>query len=303
MRLSSLAVVLLALTQTSRVAAQLVVELPFDAGIPAREMHGSEVERLDLTPLQDVHASSKIRRTTNQRLGVKPLHPRANTSGTKEAPRPIAPVSSASLETVFSVLAPVASLSSASLGGVAFAPSPPSPEPLVLSSFDGTAASGGIRPGTTWVGQVTQGTGYITIGGSARDDNGWGATGLTLDATGMNSITITGQRNVGHVAGSLFLQLEDRAIGTRIFAFDSTLFAVGTPTQVQIVIGVWSSDFDFTQISGWNIGGGGVGQQDFRMTLQNVTLSASAIPEPSTCAAIMGATLLGFAFLRRRQKA
>ena len=50
MRLSSLAVVLLALTLTSRVAAQLIVELPLDAGVPAREMHGIEVARHELKP-------------------------------------------------------------------------------------------------------------------------------------------------------------------------------------------------------------------------------------------------------------
>ncbi len=283
MRLSSLAVVLLALTLTSRVAAQLIVELPFNAGIPAREMRGSETVGADL-------------RAARQ-------EPRPIPASRPSVPRPVVPVPVRPLESIISLLEPIGPLTPASAERMAFIPlSPPPPEPIVISSFDGTAGSGGIRAGTTWVGQVTQGVGYLTIGGTARDDNGWGATGLSVNATGLNYITITAQRDAGHAASSLFLQLEDRYVGTRVFGLDSSLFAVGTPTQVQIVLGVWSGGFDFTQITGWNIGGGSLGTLDFRMTLHDVTLTASAIPEPATYAALMGAALLGLAVVRRRRK-
>ncbi len=281
---------------------QLIVELPFNAGVPAREMRSSEVERLDLKPLRDVQASSEIRPPPNQRLGVKPLHPSANASTTNEAPRPVVPVLVRPVETVFSLLGPIASLTPASTERVAFIslPSAPPPEPIVISSFDGTVASGGIRTNTTWVGQVTQGAGYITIGGSARDDNGWGSTGLSLNATGLNTLTVTAQRDAGNAGGWLFLQFEDHRLTTSVFSLSSLLFAVGAPTQVQIVLGVWSSGFDFTQITGWSIGGGGLGTQDFRMTLHDVSLSATAIPEPATVAGLMGLAALGAGVWRRR---
>jgi len=179
---------------------------------------------------------------------------------------------------------------------------PPPPAPITLSTFGGEPGGGSIRPGSTWVGNVTPGAGYITIGGNARDDNGWGATGLNLNLTGMNTLTITAQRDPGHATSSLFLQIDARDLTAHYFAVSSSLFAVGTPTQVQIVIGVWSSDFDFTQITSWSIGGGGLGVDNFRMTLSEVGFSASAIPEPSTYAAWAGMATLACAFWRRRRR-
>jgi hypothetical protein len=41
------------------------------------------------------------------------------------------------------------------------------------------------------VGNTTQNATTLTVGGNARDDNGWGATGLSLNATGMNVLTVT----------------------------------------------------------------------------------------------------------------
>ncbi len=280
MHLRSLAFVLLAMAAGPCAFAQIVVELPFDAGTPAREMRSREQAGADLR-------------------GARPL-PLPTPSS-----RYVSPGFAQPIESVLRPLATSATLAAGSTDRIASTsppPPPPPPESIVLTTFDGTAGSGSIRSGTTWVGNVSQGAGYITIGGTARDDNGFGATGLSLNATAMNTLTITAQRNAGHAAGSLFLQLEDRTLGTRLFAFDATLFAVGTPTQVQIVIGVWSADFDFTQISGWNIGGGGVGTLDFRMSLHQVEFSATAIPEPSTVAALMGFAVLGAAFWQRRRR-
>ncbi len=179
---------------------------------------------------------------------------------------------------------------------------PPAPvNPTVLSTFNGSAADGGIRANTTWVGQVTQGSGYITIGGTAGNDNGWGTTGLLINATGLNTLSITAQRDPGHAGGSLSFQFEDHRLITSVFSVNSSLFAVGTPTQVQIVLGTWTGDFDFAQITGWSLGGGGLATQDFRMSLHHVELTATAIPEPSTYAAILGAALLGIAAYRRHR--
>ena len=253
MHLRSLAFVLLATAAGPWAFAQVVVELPFDAGTPAREMRSRERVGADLRaarvaePLRLRRNGKPFRYEQTARAEVGPYQ------GSESSPLAL-------LAGTASAIFPPALASPISLSIPP--PPPPPPESLVLSSFDGTAGSGSIRTGTKWVGNVSQSAGYITIGGTARDDNGFGATGLSLNATGMNTLTVTAQRNAGNTAGSLFLQLEDRHVGTLLFAVDTSLFAVGTPTQVQIVIGVWSSDFDFTQISGWNIGGGGVGTLD-----------------------------------------
>jgi hypothetical protein len=174
------------------------------------------------------------------------------------------------------------------------------PTMIRLSSFSGDAASGSIRSGTTWEGNVAQGAASITIGGTARDDNGWGKTGLALDVSGMNFITITAQRDTGNQAGTLFLQLEDLRLTTSVFSVDTSLISFDTPTQVQISITGWPVGFDSTNITGWNIGGGGLGTQDFRMTLYGVDLSATAIPEPAEIAALSGLVALAAAAYRRR---
>jgi hypothetical protein len=174
---------------------------------------------------------------------------------------------------------------------------------IVLDSFDAGSANGSVRPLTTWVGQVTQNPTSITISGTARNDNGWGANSLNLDATGLTFLNVTAQRDPGHAGSSLFLQLEDRAASTNthVIAIDTSLFAIGSPTMVQVPIGAYSPQFLANAIGSWSIGGGGVGTDDFRMTLYNLELTATAIPEPATVAAGLGVAAFGVGLLRRRR--
>ena len=116
----------------------------------------------------------------------------------------------------------------------------------------------------------------------------------------MNSIILVAQRNAGNTAPSLFLQFEDRLSATQVFSVSTSLFAVGTLTTVQSPLGAWNLEFAPTQIVGWNIGGGGVGTNDFRMTLDNLTFSATAVPEPAHAALALAALALGLAARRRR---
>jgi len=189
----------------------------------------------------------------------------------------------------------------------AFAQLPPlaasAPSSISLDSFDAGSASGSVLTSTSWNGQVTQNATSITIAGSALNDNGWAARGLNLDASGLGFITVTAQRDTGHATSSLFIQFEDRAASTNtaVFSVDASQFAFGTPTTVSIAIGTWPSAFNSTQIGGWSIGGGGVGTSDFRMTLHNLELTASAIPEPEFYAAASALAALAFAAHRRRR--
>ena len=147
---------------------------------------------------------------------------------------------------------------------------------VVLDSFNAGASTGSVRAGTSWVGNVTPNPTTITVGGNARDENGWIATGQSINATGMNFLSITAQRDGGNAASSVVVQFEDRNLRTQIFSVSSASFALGTLTQVQIPITGWSAGFDQTQITSWSIGGGGLGTTAFHMTFDQLALSATA---------------------------
>lgn len=174
---------------------------------------------------------------------------------------------------------------------------------VLLSSFDSTAGSGSVRAGTSWVGHVTQNSGSITVGSGAGDDNGWSASGLSLNATGMNFLTITAQRETGNLAPSIFIQLEDRALRTQIFSVSTALFAVGVPTVVHIPITSWTINFGSNDIASWSIGGGGLGTVPLRLTFDEVSFGVTAIPEPSTVALLAGFTAFCITVAYRRRAA
>jgi len=175
-----------------------------------------------------------------------------------------------------------------------------SPASLTLSSFDSSAGSGSVRANTSWVGQVTQNASSITVAGIAGDDNGWGATGLSLDASSMTFLAITAQRDAGNLAPSVFIQIEDRTLRTKVYSVSTSLFAFGTPTTVHVPLAGWTIDFGASDIFGWSIGGGNVGDVAFRLTFSDVGFTTSAIPEPSTYAALLGlSACLAVAWRRR----
>lgn len=173
---------------------------------------------------------------------------------------------------------------------------------IVLDDFNTGTVSGAAKTGTSWLGQVTQNPTTLTIGGSAMNDNGWEDTGLSLDLSAMNFIYITAQRDSGHNAATNFVvEFIDSLLGAQQFTVPTSSFLVGTLTQVQIAIGSWT--IDPAQITDWTIGGGTTPTLAYRMTLDSLKVSASAIPEPSTYAAMAGALVLGFAVWHRRRVA
>lgn len=171
----------------------------------------------------------------------------------------------------------------------------------VLSSFAPTDP-GAVRAGTSWVGQVTQNASSLTVAGSAADDNGWGASGLSLNAASYTYLIITAQRDAGNGTPTLFLQFEDRSSRTKVFSVSTSLFAVGSPTAVQIPLSGWTIDFGSNDIFAWSIGGGSVGTVPLRMTFDEVAFSVSAIPEPAASAAILAAVGLAAAAIHRRRR-
>ena len=172
---------------------------------------------------------------------------------------------------------------------------------IVLDNFSGGGPSS-IRSGTSWagVGNVVQNlNGTMTVGNTALNDSGWGATGVTINATGMNFITIVAQNDGVNPAPSLVIGFSDGALHSQIFSVPTFSFATGASTTVQIPISSWGP-VDPANITGWRIGGGTAGVVAFTMTFDDLSLTTSAIPEPATYAALTGVLALGFTIWRRR---
>ena len=174
---------------------------------------------------------------------------------------------------------------------------------IVLGDFNSGTASGAVLGGSSWVGQVAQNATSITVSGAATDQNGWFATTSPLNATGMNFIQITAQRDAGHTAPSFVVLFEDAALTLPFstFSINASSFVTGVMTTVQIPISGWTPGFDPAQITGWSIGGGSPGLASFPMTVDHLSLPTTAIPEPGACAAVAGSCALGLAFRRRRK--
>lgn len=152
---------------------------------------------------------------------------------------------------------------------------------IELESFAQPGAQGTVVSTSSWAptGNVRRLPDTIVVAGTARDDNGWGASGLKLDARAMNYVTIVAQCDTGNMAGSLVFQLEDAALRTHTVAVPTAQFALGMMTAVQFPLGVWPAavNFDASQITGWTLGGGTVGLVPFRMSLDAIVLSPAAV--------------------------
>ena len=149
---------------------------------------------------------------------------------------------------------------------------------LVLDPFTSGATTGSVVAGTSWVGNITQNAGSITVGGTATNVNGWGASGLALNTTGLGFLTITAQRDAGNAASSLALQLVDAQLNTRVVSVNTAAFTVGTPTTIQVQLPAASGGFNPAQVTGWSLGGGGLGTELLRLTLDLFSLDTLLSP-------------------------
>ncbi len=149
---------------------------------------------------------------------------------------------------------------------------------LNVENFNNPGAVGRIISGSTWVNNVTRNPDTIVVGGSATDVNGWGAIGQSLNATGMNFLTIFARLDAGNVAPSLVVSFYDSSLRSHQISVSTSLFAGGNITAVQVPIGAWPSGFKPAQITDWDIGGGTPppGTSAFRMTFDHLALSPTA---------------------------
>ena len=158
-------------------------------------------------------------------------------------------------------------------------------QPVELENFSATGATGAVRPGSTWVGNVQRLTDTIVVGGTAKDDNGWGGSSAGLDLTAMKFVTITGQRNAGNEAPFVVLELRDANLTPHVVSVSSTQFSATGPTAVEVPLGAWAAGFNPAQVREWTIGGGTIGLLPFRMALDQIAFAASGSSLPPSITA------------------
>ena len=175
---------------------------------------------------------------------------------------------------------------------------------ILLEDFNFPSNYGSVLSSTSWVNNVsfTNGNTTVTLGANAKDDNGWGRSGLTLNASAMNYVAITAQRDATISGTSFQISFVDQNFHSVVYSTSTSSFAIGSLTTVYLPISSWGT-VNPSQISFWSIGGGdsGGGTLPYQMTFDNLAL-VSAIPEPATNAAIAGGLALGLAWWRRKPR-
>ena len=148
---------------------------------------------------------------------------------------------------------------------------------------------------------VTQTSSDITV--NAPDVNGWGASNLSggsvINATGMNYIALTAKKSgAGAGVSHVVVELIDINSVSVVFSIPTTSF---TTTYTTLYFPINLSGIASAHITDWTIGGGSAtGGGTLTMSFDNLALTASAIPEPSTYAALGGAFALVAAAWRRK---
>lgn len=210
-------------------------------------------------------------------------------------------------------------ISGSSGGGLVFAGTGTTILTNAANSYTGGTA---INGGTLTLGHATtlsNATGTLGVSGGTLatsvsattigSDLTFSSGNMSLNDTGAGSLTLASGRTFTMSGGTLdltlgssFDQIVSAGSGTLSFSggtinFDTTGAGFNYATSYQIFSGFGSTPFSGLTLSGYDTVGYSAAISDAGL----LTFSASAIPEPSTYAAWMGALTLGFAAWRRRR--
>ncbi len=159
---------------------------------------------------------------------------------------------------------------------------------VILDNFGNAApvATGSLLPAppaNSWVGNISQTATTLTVAGTARDNNGWGARNLSpINASTMTGITVVARVDAGNLAPSFVVELEDANLNTHTVSVSTSSFSTTTFTPVVISLGTFTSGFDAARITGWSMGGGTSGLSTFRMTFDTLSLTGGQPPKAPT---------------------
>jgi len=162
-----------------------------------------------------------------------------------------------------------------------------SAQTALLDNFNNPGATGTVITApfpTSWVNNITRNADSITVGGTAKDDSGWGKDGISINGATMTHVRVKARRDSGNVAEFLSVVLRDTTLAFVQLTVSTSAFQIGTITTVDIPIGTWPPGFQPAQIIGWNIGGGAnpPGTAAFRMTFDDLSLVGGSPPTPPT---------------------
>ncbi len=177
-----------------------------------------------------------------------------------------------------------------------------------FTGFYGTFSSTGneILPSDTPSAGITQGSGFFSFTGAntTNDDNSILEIYFQapVDLTGLGFLALTAESLALNASPSLRIVLFSTNGNSASAVFTATQFPTGGFTTaiqaLNIGSGFAANAVELVTISGDTFNG----TSRFNFSFDNLA-AVSAIPEPSTYAAIFGALALGFVAYRRRQKA
>ena len=166
-----------------------------------------------------------------------------------------------------------------------------------------TAPAGLTTFSSGWTGQVTTSGGLLTVGGTADDAGSMlysTIIGGAFDASAQSfDVSVTARIDSGNTASAFAVVLfDDGGVGTRIVQFSTLLFSTSLSTQT-LTLGAYSTGNPINTTY-YGIAGTGAGSGLVHITFDSITVSPTAVPEPSTYAMIAGVLALGIVAWRRR---
>lgn len=146
---------------------------------------------------------------------------------------------------------------------------------------------------------ITQSSSSLSLAGFDDGQTLAGTFTSPADFSAVTTLYLTGSVE-GTAPDSTFSVLLFNSDFSQTRTYESAFNAYGV-TSASYALSFVSEDSSFTDIGGFQLIANGVGAP-VAFTLENLASSPSAVPEPSTYAAILGACSVALAVLRRRAR-